>query len=135
MSIINQSILFLITVIHVIILLFVIIAPFSGSNCLRTLHIIVIPFILFHWYVNDNTCALTVAEKFIREKTYGQEVNKEECFSYKFIAPIYDFNKNYDEYSNFTYTAMIALWSVSIFNMTNEYYRGNIKSIKDLTMP
>ena len=133
MSIINQSILFLITLIHIVVVLFLIVTPFTSLTGLHFLHVIIIPFILLHWYLNDNTCALTIAEQFIREKTYGKEANKEECFTYKLIAPIYDFNKNYDEYSKFTYFSMIALWSLSVKNLVQDYSLGKIQTLKDLT--
>jgi len=132
MSFINEAILLIINVLHIIVILFVLCAPFSGSNYFLTMHIIIVPFILLHWVLNNNTCSLTVAEKFIREKTYGKQVNENECYSFKFIAPIYDFNKNHKDYSNFTYGLTISLWLVSVFNMSRKIYDGKIKKFQDL---
>lgn len=132
MEILNESILFLITVLHLIVILFILITPFTNSNYLLSMYIVIVPFIMFHWYVNNNTCSLTVAEKFIREATYGKNVNNDECFSYKFIAPIYDFNKNYEQYTYFTWTTTTVLWLIAVFNLSNKYYSGKIKSFNDL---
>lgn len=133
MSLLNDSILLLINILHIIVILFVIGAPFTNSNYLLLMHVIVIPFIMLHWVLNNNTCSLTVAEKYLREKTYGIKVNDDECFSYKFIAPIYDFNKNFDTFSYFTYVLTFGLWSISTYKLVSKVKDGEIKSMFDLT--
>ncbi len=132
MSLINDSILLLINVLHMIVIIFVICAPFSNSNYLLFMHVIIVPFILLHWVLNNNTCSLTLAEKYIRSKTYGVQANEDECFTYQFIAPIYDFNKNYESFSYFTYAASIALWSLSVYNLCDKYSQGEITNFMDL---
>ena len=132
MAIINDSILFLISVLHVMVILFVVCAPFSNSNYLLIMHIIIIPFILLHWYLNNNTCSLTVIEKFVKDKTEGQDANKEDCFTYKFIAPIYDFNKNTKDFSNFTYAITIGLWLISMYCFITKIRTGEINSFIDI---
>ena len=132
MSFINNSILLLISVLHLIVILFVVGAPFTNSNYLLLLHIIVVPFILLHWILNNNTCSLTLAEKYIREKSYGVEADNEECFTYKFIAPIYDFNKNYEAFSNFIYASTITLWLISVYKVSNKVMDGEINSLQSL---
>ena len=132
MSLLNDSILTLITVLHLIVIIFVLVAPFSNSNYLLTLHAIIVPFILLHWILNNNTCSLTVAEKFIRQQAYGENANESDCFSYKFIAPIYDFNKNHEAYSKFTYVLEVGLWGTSIYNLSWKYKTGEIKNVSDL---
>ncbi len=133
MSLINDTILLLINVLHLIVILFVIASPFSNSNYLLFMHAIVVPFILLHWILNNNTCSLTVAEKYIRSKTYGVDANEDECFTYQFIAPIYDFNKNYDSFSYFTYTLTIGLWVVTMYNLYGRVQEGKINSWMDLS--
>ena len=131
MSLINESILLLISVLHIIVILFIVCAPFTNSNYLLLLHIIIVPFIILHWILNNNTCSLTIAEKFIREKTYGVQTNDDECFSYQFIAPIYDFNKNHEAFSNFIYTITVSLWLFSVYNLGNKVYTGEISKYSD----
>ena len=133
MSIINESILWLITVLHVLVIIFVLGAPFSDSNYLLVMHLIIVPFILLHWVLNNNTCSLTVAEKFIRDTTAGDNMDKEDCFTYKFIAPIYDFNKNNNNYSSFTYILTIGLWLTTVYNLLKKYKSGEINSFADMS--
>jgi hypothetical protein len=131
MSLLNDSILILISVLHLIVILFVLIAPFSNSNYLLSLHAILIPFILLHWVLNNNTCSLTVAEKFIRQYAYGETAKQDDCFTYKFISPIYDFNKNYESYSLFTYIITISLWLISVYNLSYKYNTGEINKFEN----
>lgn len=133
MSLINDTILLLINVLHLIVILFVIASPFSNSNYLLFMHAIIVPFILLHWMLNNNTCSLTVAEKYIRSKTYGVDANEDECFTYQFIAPIYDFNKNYDSFSFFTYTLTIGLWVITMYNLYGRFQDGKINNWMDLS--
>ena len=132
MSLINDSILLLINVLHLIVILFVVGAPFSNSNYLLILHIIVVPFIILHWILNNNTCCLTVVEKLIRNKTYGTKVDELDCFTYQFIAPIYDFNKNYKQHSDFIYLLTIGLWTTSVYNLSNKFCSGKINNFQEL---
>jgi hypothetical protein len=132
MALLNESILCLITVLHLIVIIFVLGAPFSNSNYLLMMHVIIVPFIMFHWYLNNNTCSLTVAEKFIRQKTYGNDVNDDDCFTFKFIAPIYDFNKNNEDYSSFTWVLTTVLWGISVFNLSRKFGNGEIKEYNEL---
>ena len=129
---INNSMLYIISIIHIIIIILVLTIPFTNSNYLLCLYIITIPFIILHWILNDNTCCLTIAEKYFREKTYKQNINIEECISYKLIAPIYDFNKNNNDFSVFIYALTISLWSIASYKIYNKYETGQIKNFIDL---
>jgi c-di-AMP phosphodiesterase-like protein len=134
MSFINDSLIILINIIHIIVIIFVLVTPFTDSNYLMLLHIIIIPFILMHWVLNNNTCCLTVTEKFIREVNTGTKVKDNDCFTYKLVAPIYDFNKDHEALSTFTYILTISLWFISVFNISNKICTNQIKSINDLCM-
>lgn len=132
MSFINDSLVILINIIHLIVIIFVLAAPFSNSNYLMLLHTIIIPFIILHWLLNNNTCCLTVAEKYIREKNTGTTVKEGDCFTYQLVAPIYDFNKDHQSFSTFIYILTISLWFVSVYNLSNKYCTKQINSINDL---
>jgi hypothetical protein len=132
MSFINDSLLILINIIHLVIIIFILTIPFSNSNYLMLLHIIVVPFIILHWLLNNNTCCLTVTEKYIREKTLGNNVDSKDCFTYKLIAPIYDFNKNHENFSMFIYTITICIWLISVYNISSKLCNGEITKIEDL---
>ena len=132
MSFINDSLLILINIIHLVVIIFVLAAPFSNSNYLMLLHIIVVPFIILHWLLNNNTCSLTVAETYIREKTVGTKVNSQDCFTYKLVAPIYDFNKDHETFSSFIYILTIGVWLISVYNISYKLCTGEISTIEDL---
>lgn len=131
MSFINDSLLLLINIIHLIVIIFILAAPFSNSNYLLLLHIIVVPFIMLHWLLNNNTCCLTLTEKYIRQKTIGTNINEKDCFSYQLIAPIYDFNKNYEAFSTFIYTLTTGVWLLSVYNLSLKLCNGQIKNMND----
>ena len=126
MSFINDSLIMFINILHVLVILFVVCAPFSDSNYLLLMHITVIPFIILHWILNNNTCCLTVAERVISATTNDNKIDDRDCFTYQFIAPIYDFNKNYDDHSNFIYIFTVALWLISVYNYSNKLCTGKI---------
>ena len=90
----NDILLNFIVLLHLLFVLFVVITPFIGNNYFLLMHSIVIPFVMAHWYLNDNTCFLTVMETSFRYKLYGKIPDPNNCFSYRLIAPIYDFRKN-----------------------------------------
>ncbi len=134
MNFINDSLVILINIIHLIVIVFVLAAPFSNSNYLMLLHAIVIPFIILHWLLNNNTCCLTVAEKYVREKNTGISVKDEDCFTYQLVSPIYDFNKDHQSFSTFIYLLTISLWIVSVYNISNKICKGEINTINDLCL-
>jgi hypothetical protein len=47
------------------------------------LFLIVIPFIFYHWSVNDDTCAMTQLETYVTGK------NKDETFFHRLVSPVY----------------------------------------------
>ena len=132
MSFLNDSLVMLINIIHLIVIIFVLSAPFSDSNYLMLLHIIVVPFIVLHWLLNNNTCCLTVAEKYIRENSSGTTIKEDDCFTYKLVAPIYDFNKDHQAFSTFIYILTISLWFISVYNVSSKICNNQINSIRDL---
>lgn len=127
----NVLILNLIMILHILIIGFVIITPFIGSNYFLLCHAILVPFMIFHWMINDNTCALTIIEKNIRLRLYGR-VQDSDCISYRLMAPIYDFNKNHDNRSDLTYFITFGLWLISVSKLYYRYKNGNISNFKDL---
>ena len=56
--------------------------PFTNNIIWLKQYSLAIPFLMFHWGTNDDTCALTLVEQFIRgesdsKKTFvGQVMNK-----------------------------------------------------------
>ncbi len=128
---INEILLKLITFIHLVFILFVLITPFVGSNYFLLLHAIIVPFIILHWIVNDNTCCLTVCERFLRRKINGEK-DDESCITCKLIEPIYDFKKNYQTFSNIIYGITLGLWFITLGRFACQYKTGHLTTWTDL---
>lgn len=112
---IKNAILSLVRLIHFLFILFVVLVPFIGNNYFLLLHFIIVPFIMFHWILNDNTCCLTVVEKLLaNDKDY-------ECITCKIIEPIYDFKKNYNAHSNIIYLVTTLLWLIATYRLYSNY--------------
>jgi len=120
-----------ITLIHLLLVLFILIVPFLGINYFLLLHTIIVPFIVMHWVFNDNTCALTLLEKQLKKTVYG-EVDEDECFTCRLINPVYDFKKDYQTFSLIIYTTTISLWLISAGTLLYRYNTGIITSWTDL---
>jgi len=122
----------LIILLHALLVLFLVVAPFSNIPTVLLLHVIFIPVILIHWVLNNNICALTLAEFKIREYLNGGPVDRSQCFMARLMDPIYDFKKNNNNRRHFLYTSMILLWALSVYKLYKMKKDGKLKSIKDL---
>ena len=130
----NELMLYIIMVLHFIFLLFVILTPFVGNNYFLLLHGIMVPFMMAHWYSNDNTCALTLMENKIRKILYGIDPDPNDCFTYNLIAPVYEFKKNNNDISSMIYIITIVLWGFTVLRLYTNYKNGKLSKIQDLTM-
>lgn len=128
----NELILKFIVLIHILFILFVVFIPFTNITFLLTIHAMIIPFIILHWVTNNNICALTLMEKHIRQKLYGETTTKDDCFTCKIIEPVYDFTNDKGSLTMYIYLVTIALWLVSVYKLYNKYQTGQITSIQDL---
>jgi len=99
----------LISLFHVIIVLFVLIAPFTGNPALMILHIVFSVSLLVHWWANNNLCSLTLLEAKLRG------LDHTESFTHQFIGPVYDISNT--DWSNICYILTIILMSVSFYNL------------------
>lgn len=69
---------------HFIIVLFIIIAPFTNIPSLLFLHITFSICLIVHWYSNSNICSLSLFESKLRGLHYTK------TFMHSFVSPIYD---------------------------------------------
>jgi hypothetical protein len=99
----------IIFVFHVLIVLFMLLAPFSGIPALLILHIVFGISLVAHWATNNNICSLTVLEGQLRG------VHHTEGFLHKFIGPIYDICET--DWSRFCYILTILLMLASVYNL------------------
>jgi len=70
---------------------------------------LLVPFIFYHWSVNDDTCALTQMEMMVT----GNE--KEETFFGRIMGPIYKMDDT--EANKFLKTLLFSLWMLVQFRL------------------
>ena len=114
----------IIFIIHVIFLGWILVTPFLNDRRQLEFYSMVIPFIFYHWSVNDDTCALTQAEMMVTGK------NKDETFMGRVVGPIYKMEEN--DIDKLTKTVFFALWALvgyrlGHFNMFAEDVRKILK--------
>lgn len=122
----------LIGLIHYLVIVFIIGAPFFGSEYYLTLHIIIVPFIMLHWVTNQSVCALTEMEKLLRG-----EKDDDKTFFGQVVGPIYKFRTQGDE-NTFLWTLLIALWMITLYKLQAtdfSYLRAEVVRFKSLFSP
>ena len=130
---VNDIILFFINIIHIIVILFVVLVPFTNNNFLLIMHTIIIPFIMLHWILNNDTCALTIMEKYARiQLNGGNYVDDKDCISYKIIGPIYNFMNEHVDYSKWTWIMTSTLWFISFYKLKNKYENNEFSELNEL---
>ena len=90
--------------IHLVFLIGILVVPFTNDRRNLEFYSILIPFLFYHWSVNDDTCALTQAEMMVT----GQQ--KEETFMHRVVSPIYKMEDN--DINNLTKTVFFFLWAI-----------------------
>jgi hypothetical protein len=113
--------LWLIRVIHYMIVLFFVLAPFSNNQQILILHFILVPFLMLHWVTNQSACALTEMEKFLTGKTEDHET-----FIGKIVGPVYKF-QSCEEQNMFVWGALILLWLFTLYKLR----RSNFQALRD----
>ena len=127
-----KPLLYLIKALHLAIIIFVVGTPFLNINYFLLLHVITVPFIMFHWILNNNTCALTIAEHFITEKITGKKVDPRESFMSNLINPVYDFADNHRDLDILLYIVVSILFLISALRLIKKKLDGEIKTLTDL---
>lgn len=122
----NDILASVICVIHIIIFLLIFIIPFTNSNYLLFCYITIVPFIEVHWLLNDDTCCLTVLEKYLRG------IDDKDCFTNKILSPIYKFPSNNKTVSLLSYTFINLLLSIVVSKLVYKFETKQITSLSDL---
>ena len=125
------SLLFILTI-HVFVVMFFILTPFTNINYLLFMHSIIVPFIIFHWIINNNACVLTLIEHHLREQITGKPVNTNDTFIGKIINPIYNFKNKHNERRIFIYGFATLLWLITIYKLYKKYSDDELTDIIDL---
>ena len=111
--------LYLINILHIIYIIFVLAVPFTNSNYLLLLHSMIVPFMLLHWYLNNNVCALTILEKYIRECITGIPVPDAESWFSNLVNPVFDLTLTNKDLEIPLYIISIGVWSISVYKLYN----------------
>lgn len=93
----------IIFLIHLIFLMWILVIPFTNDRRQLEFYSMVIPFIFYHWSVNDDTCALTQAEMYVTGK------EKDSTFMGRIVGPIYKMPDT--DVNRLTKTLFFALWA------------------------
>jgi hypothetical protein len=93
----------LILLIHVILVLYIIVTPFTNFPLNNLLHCTLIVCILIHWLANDNTCCLTLLEKYFRKNC-----NSKDLFFQRLVGPVYQ--PRHDKFIIYG-MILLAIWS------------------------
>jgi hypothetical protein len=129
----NDIILFFINIIHILVIIFVVIVPFTNNNFLLLMHSIIIPFIMLHWMLNNDTCAITMMEKYVRiQMNGGTYIDDKDCISHKIIGPVYNFMNEHIDYSRWTWIMTSILWFVTLYKIRNKYENNELDEFKNI---
>ncbi len=128
----DNFVLGLINLIHLLVILFVIIVPFTNYTFLLLIHSVIVPFIMLHWLLNNDTCALTLMEKYFRIQMNGGEyVDVKDCISYKLIGPVYNFMNDHVDYSKWTWVMTSTLWFITLYKLRSKYINDEFEEFKN----
>lgn len=94
--------------VHLLLLLFVVFAPFSSNQKVLTIEMALLIAIMFHWITNNHVCCLTEFEKILRDET-----DDENTFFGKIMKPVYTFGKD----SQVTQVALFILMMITLYKV------------------
>jgi hypothetical protein len=117
---IHKSLTYLIILIHTLLVLFIVLTPFIGDNKLCIIHCMIVPSILLHWLLNNNTCILVLIELYLKKGTMfvQNKKNREDCFTCQILDPVFEVN------NKMMYLGMILLFSISSFRVYSIIYKN-----------
>lgn len=102
----------LIFIFHCIVVLFVLFAPFTNIPAILILHITFALSLIVHWRANSNVCSLSILEAHLR----GLD-SRQDAFTHKFIAPMYDISST--EWSSIVWIITLIVLCISIYKLYN----------------
>ncbi len=111
---------------HLFLVLFTIVAPFTDRPGILILHISYTISLLSHWYLNDNSCCLTIFESTIT----GSDTT--DTFMHKLISPMYNISEtNLSKLVWFSTIALLILSSYKMYKYISSLETVTIQSLFD----
>ncbi len=101
----------LVWLLHMLFLVWVVVVPFTNNEPMLVLHLIVMPFLWFHWWLNDDTCALTLMEQHLRG------VSSEQSFFHALVSPVYKIQDG--DVRALSWVFSVVLWLVTLSKVMN----------------
>jgi len=99
----------IIALLHFALVCVIVYAPFAKDKRFAVFYILIMPFLFWHWSINDDTCALTELEYRVRG------IEKKESFFHKLISPVYKMEEN--DVNRMAKTIMMFLLYVSMYRI------------------
>lgn len=130
----SKILLFIIYLIHLLFVLFIVIAPFTNINFILTLHCIIVPFLFLHWITNNDICALTLLEHYIRKKIYGKNIDENQGFIAQIINPIFHFPNDNKKLNTQINIITFILFLISSLKLYRKVKNKEIKSLQDFVI-
>lgn len=100
----------LVAALHACFVAWMVLVP-ACSGCLQTLclHALVAPFLMLHWVLHNDGCALTMIKKHLRG------VDDEHSFMWNLVNPIYVIEDS--ALKQVVFVATVVLWGVTLFRL------------------
>lgn len=77
----------IISILHLSLIVFMVVAPFMNTPAVLLLHVLSSLCLITHWACNNSMCSLTILESYLR----GQKPS--ETFIYKIVNPVYNISQ------------------------------------------
>ena len=97
----------LVRFIHIILIMFMVLAPFSNNFQIFLLHVMSSVTIFTHWYFNNDACFLTQVEAYLLKKS------PENTFISSIVSPVYMI-KNQEIYIGLGILTCISLYKIYV---------------------
>lgn len=91
---------------HLLFVLWVIVTPFRQNEPMLVLHVCIMPLLWVHWLTWQDTCALTLLERWLRG------VDSSESFFHNLVSPVYVIRD--DQLRAVCWVASVLLWLVAL---------------------
>lgn len=103
----------LVRALHMLFVSAMILAPWSAVPRAVVAHAIVTPILWLHWYLNDDTCFLTLVESKLRG------IKHTSSFFHTLVNPVYKIAD--DTVRKAAWTISGILWAVSLWRLTGRF--------------
>jgi hypothetical protein len=108
---------------HAILFFSLLIIPFVNHEKLLQSYSVLIPFLFFHWSVNDDTCALTQLEAHLTGSDTSQ------TFMHRLVSPVYKMEDT--DVNNLMKSTLFFLWMFVQYRIGHfDFVREELKILK-----